>query len=82
MSPNSHKEHILKILGIIMLALGALGLLYGGFSYVSRDRIIDAGPLQVDANRTHAVPIAPLVSFGLLAGGAAILVAGSRRRLA
>ncbi len=71
----------MRIVGIILLALGALGLLYGGFTYVSRDRIIDAGPLQVDANRTHAVPIAPLVSFGLLAGGAAILVAGSKRNI-
>ena len=35
------------IVGIILIAIGILALAYGGFSYTTREKIIDAGPLQV-----------------------------------
>ena len=39
------------IIGIILIAIGIIALAYGGFSYTKREKIIDAGPLQVSADR-------------------------------
>ena len=66
------------IIAIVLIVLGVLGLAYGGFSYTSRDRVVDAGPIKIDADRTHTVPIAPIVGAVLLVGGA-VLAFGSRR---
>ena len=66
------------IIAVALIVLGVLGLLYGGFSYTSRDRVVDAGPIKVDADRTHTVPIAPIVGVVLLVGGAALLATGRR----
>ena len=67
----------MRILGIILAALGVLALLYGGFRYTTRDRLIDVGPLKVDAERTHDVPVAPIAGGLMLAAGAALLFGGA-----
>ena len=45
----------------------------------SRDRVVDAGPIKIDADRTHTVPIAPIVGVIALVGGIALFATGGRR---
>jgi len=66
------------IIAIVLIVLGVLGLLYGGFNYTSRDRVVDTPIVKVDADRTHTVPIAPILGVVLLVGGAALLATGRR----
>lgn len=69
----------MKIVGIILLVLGALGLLYGGIRYTSRDTVLDVGPIHATAERQHSLPIAPAAGALLLAAGAAVLITSRRR---
>lgn len=62
------------IIGIILIVIGVIGLAYQGFTYTTRERVVDAGPIHVDADKTHTVPIAPIVGGVALAGGLALLV--------
>ena len=71
----------MKIAGFILLVLGALGLLYGGIRYTTRDTIIDVGPIHATADREHSVPIAPIAGAILLAAGAAMLVSSRRNSM-
>ena len=64
------------IIAIVLIALGVLGLAYGGFNYTTRERVADIGPIKIDADKTHSVPIAPIVGGVALAGGLALLVMG------
>jgi hypothetical protein len=66
------------LVGIVLIVLGILGLAYGGFSYTTRERVVDAGPIQIDATRRHTVPIAPIVGGLALAGGIVLLVTGRK----
>ena len=69
----------MRILGIVLVVLGALALGYGGFSYVTREKVVDAGPVQVTANREKTVWIPPVVGGIAVVTGLILLVTGSRR---
>jgi hypothetical protein len=68
-----------KTLGIILIALGLIGLIWGGFSYTTRQRVADIGPLHASRDKTHTVPLPPVLGVVALAGGVALLVAGKSR---
>ncbi len=63
-----------KIIGIILIVAGALGLLYGGFSYTKETHSAKLGPvvLQVQEKETVMVPV--LLSGGAIALGLFLLV--------
>jgi uncharacterized membrane protein YidH (DUF202 family) len=71
----------MKLIGICLIVVGVLVLAFGGFSYTSRERVVDVGPLKVDADKQHSVPIAPIAGVGALVGGIALVLAGSRTRV-
>ena len=71
----------MKLIGIVLIIVGVLGLAYGGFSYTKREKVIDLGPLQVTADREKTVPIAPIAGVAALVGGIALVFAGSRTRV-
>ncbi len=67
------------IVGIILIAVGIIALAYGGFSYTKREKVIDAGPLQVSADKEKTVPLPPILGGLCLAGGIVLVLAGNRK---
>ncbi|HXA08840.1 MAG TPA: DUF3185 domain-containing protein [Chthoniobacterales bacterium] len=67
------------IIGLILIVVGIIALAYGGFSYTKREKIIDAGPLQVSADREHTVPLPPVLGALALAGGIVLVLAGNKK---
>jgi len=70
-----------KIIGICLILLGIFVLAFGGFSYTTRERVVDAGPLKVDTDKHHTVPIAPIAGAAALVGGIVLVVTGARTRV-
>lgn len=68
----------MRLFGIIMIVLGALSLGYGGFSYISREKVVDAGPIQVSADRERYVFIPPVVGGVAVVAGLVLLASGRR----
>ena len=67
------------IVGVILIVLGAVALAYQGITYTSREKVVDLGPLKVEANKEKTIPLPPLLGALLLVGGV-VLVAVSARR--
>ena len=67
------------IIGIILIIIGIVALAYGGFTYTKREKVIDAGPLQVSADREKTVPLPPILGGLCLVGGVILVLAGNRR---
>lgn len=63
-----------KAIGIMLIVAGLVGLLYGGFSYTKRDKIIDLGPIEATKTETKTVPLPPIVGALALIGGVVLLV--------
>jgi hypothetical protein len=71
---------IQSMVGIVMIIAGAALLTYGGFTTTNREKIIDVGPIKVEADvkERHRVP--PVISWAVLGGGVVFLVMGARKK--
>jgi uncharacterized membrane protein YidH (DUF202 family) len=67
------------IIGIMLIVIGVVALAYGGFTYTKREKIIDAGPLQVSADREKTIPLPPLLGGACLVGGIILVLAGNKK---
>ena len=63
-----------RAVGVLLIVLGLVGLLYGGFSYVKRDKIIDIGPIQATRTETKTVPFPPIAGGIVLIVGVVLVV--------
>ena len=70
----------LAVLGIILIALGAVALAYQGITYTTNEKVVDLGPLKVEAKREKTIPLPPVVGIVAIAGGVAILLVSGRKR--
>lgn len=67
-----------KTLGLILIVLGVVGLAWGGFSYTTREKVLDVGPIHATREKTHSVPLPPIAGAVALVGGIVLLVAGKK----
>jgi len=65
----------MKPLGIILVVLGVLALIYQGFSYTTRKKALDVGPIQATRQEHHTVSLPPILGALALIGGVVILAA-------
>jgi len=63
----------MKTLAIILIVIGAAMLIWTGFTYNKREKVIDAGPLHVSADKEHTVSWPPYAGGILLVGGLVLL---------
>jgi len=64
-----------KTLGVILIVLGLVGLAWGGFTYTTREKVVDIGPIHATRDETHNVPLPPIAGALALIGGIVLLVA-------
>ena len=62
-----------KVVGLILIALGLVGVIWGGFTYTTRKTVIDLGPIQATSDQKHTVPLPPIAGAIALVGGIALL---------
>jgi len=72
----------MKAIGIVLIVVGLVGLLWGGITWTNRETVLDVGPLEVTSEERERLPLSPVAGGICVAVGAALLIAGSRRRLA
>ena len=63
----------IKLVAIILIACGALGLAYGGFSYTKETSRADIGPLHFQVSEREQVNIPLWVGIGAIVGGIVLL---------
>ncbi len=71
----------MKCMGLVLVVLGAVALAVQGFSFAAGDRVIDAMPAQVSADRGQNGWATPVVGGISIVGGLMILATGTDRRL-
>jgi uncharacterized membrane protein YidH (DUF202 family) len=68
-----------KMVGIILIAAGALALVYGGFSYTKETEAVKLGPLELTVKEKETVNVPVWAGVGAIVVGAALLVMGGKK---
>lgn len=67
-----------KTIGIILLIVGVIMVIWTGFTYTKKEKVIDAGPIQVSADRQKTINWPPYAGGILIIGGVILLVTSKK----
>ena len=69
----------LRTTGIVLIVVGIIMFSYEGVvTYRTRDKIIEAGSVQVTAEKTHKINVPPVLGAVALISGVAVLVGSAK----
>jgi drug/metabolite transporter (DMT)-like permease len=71
---------IVKVLGIVLIAAGVLGLLYGDFSFNKASHELKLGPLELSVTEKQTVPVPTWASLAAIGAGVALLAFGGGKK--
>ena len=67
-----------RTIGIILIIIGAAMLIWTGFTYTKKEKVVDAGPLQVSVDKQKSINWPPYLG-GILVLGGIIVVATAKK---
>lgn len=67
-----------KLLGILLILGGLAALATPYFTYTEKERVVDVGPIQVDAEKEKTVSIPQIAAIGAIIVGIGLLAFGNR----
>ena len=68
-----------RTLGIILIIVGIAMLVWTGFTYTKKEKIVDAGPIQISADKEKSVNWPPYVGGIILVAGVFVFVTSKRK---
>ena len=68
-----------KLFASVLIVVGVLALLYGGFSYTKDTTVLKIGSVELTAKEKQTVNVPIWAGVASIAAGALLLVFGSRR---
>lgn len=64
--------------GILLIVFGLIALAYQGFTYTKREKVVDAGPIQISVDKEKTVSLPPIIGGLALAAGVVLLISSKR----
>jgi len=68
-----------RIIAIVLIIAGALGLLYGGFSYTKHSKAIKIGSVELSVKEKQTVNIPIWAGVGCIVVGGLLLAFGGKK---
>ncbi|ABG60776.1 hypothetical protein [Cytophaga hutchinsonii] len=59
--------------GILVIIIGALMIAYTGFNIITKEKVVDVGPIEINKEEKHPVQWSPIVGVILVIGGIAMV---------
>ena len=69
----------MKLLGIVLLVGGILGLIYGGFTYTKETHETKIGPITLSVKDRETINVPIWAGVGAIVIGGLLLVSGTRK---
>lgn len=69
----------MKIAGFLLLVIGIIMMVYTGFSYITTEKIVDAGPIKISQQKNHPIKWSPVAGAVLFAGGIVLIIVSKKK---
>lgn len=70
-----------RIVGLVLVVIGLVGLLWGGVFWTRERTVVDIGPIEAKAQEREGLPISPIVGGLILVAGVVLMIVPSRRKI-
>lgn len=67
-----------RTVGIILVIIGAVMLIWTGFTYTKKEKVVDVGPIEISADKQESVNWPPYIGGVLLVGGLVIIMTAKK----
>ena len=71
--------NFIKLVAVILIVAGALGLGYGGFSYTKDTTAVKLGPLELSVKEQQNVNVPVWAGIAAIVAGGLLLVLGGKK---
>jgi hypothetical protein len=71
---------VLVIIGVLVIVFGIAALGFQSITYFTVDRVVDAGPLQIDVQRPHTIVFHPVAGAAAVVAGLVLVMLGVRTK--
>jgi len=68
----------MRILALVLIAIGVIALLVPSVTFFTRERAVDAGFFSIDVSKPHTIILNPAVGGIALAAGIVLFLLGPR----
>jgi UDP-N-acetylmuramyl pentapeptide phosphotransferase/UDP-N-acetylglucosamine-1-phosphate transferase len=68
-----------SIAAILLIVVAIVAFAYQGITYTTREKAVDLGPIQITEERTHTIPVPPIIGAIALVGGIVLLVTTAKK---
>jgi hypothetical protein len=79
MTRQSKEVCMVKLLGVVLVVAGVLGLVYGSFSYTKDSHEAKIGPIVLSMKEKETVNVPVWAGVAAVAVGVVLLLAGGKR---
>ncbi len=69
-----------RLIAIVLIVAGVLGLVYGGFSYTKDTTAVKIGPIELSVKEKETVNIPMWAGIGAIVIGGLLLALGNKKR--
>jgi hypothetical protein len=71
--------NLAKVLGVVLIAAGAIALIMGSFSYTRETEAVKLGPIELTVKQEEKVNLPAWAGGGAIALGVVLLLMGGRK---
>jgi hypothetical protein len=68
----------IAMLGLVLIALGVVGLVVANVSFTERKTVLDAGPIKITQEQEKTVPIPTIAGIAAVVVGLGLIFVGRR----
>jgi hypothetical protein len=68
----------MKKLSLFIIAIGFLITIFTGFNYITREKVVDIGDLEITANKNHTIQWSPIIGVVLMVAGGGFYLFGPK----
>jgi hypothetical protein len=68
----------MKNVGIVLVVLGIIMMLITGFNIITKKKVVDLGPIEINKEEKHPIQWSPIIGGILLVGGIVVIATGKK----
>lgn len=69
----------MKKVGFVILAIGILITVFTGFKFVTKEKVIDVGEIEISRDKKHSLAWSPLIGVAVMVVGGGMILFGEKK---